>query len=85
MLGVMPGDASELQPIPTAPFDDLDLDREDHDEVWERRVMAVAATRIAAARARFEWLRIMGPDGRPVSTELPTDMLAGADTTLETG
>jgi hypothetical protein len=81
----MSADASEPQLIPSAPFDDLDLDREDDYAIWEARLMEVAAARITAARVRLESLGIIGPDGRPSATELPPDMLPGADTTLETG
>ncbi len=77
--------AEELTPIPSAPFDDLDLDREEDREEWQRRVMALAAVRLAAARTRLERLGVIGADGRPVSSELPPDMLHDSDTTLETG
>jgi hypothetical protein len=73
--------------IPSAPFDDLDLDldRDEDDEVWESRVMDLAAARIAAARARLAGLGIIDAEGKLVSTDLPTDMLPDADTSLETG
>jgi hypothetical protein len=77
--------ASDLSPIPSAPFDDLDLDLDEDDEEWERRVMDLASARIAAARARLERLGIIDSDGKLVSNELPPDMLPGSDTTLETG
>jgi hypothetical protein len=32
-----------------APFDDLDLDRPEDEEEWERRVMAMAAAKIAGS------------------------------------
>jgi hypothetical protein len=73
--------------IPSAPFDDLDLDRaEDEDEEeWDRRVMALAAARIAAERVRLERLGIIDANGDLVSRELPPDMLAESGTTVETG
>ena len=64
---------------------DLDLDRGEDEEEWERRVMAVATTRIATERARLERLGIIDANGDLVSTALPPDMLAESDTTLETG
>jgi len=81
----MNGRASDPSPIPSAPFDDLDLDRPEDEEEWERRVMALAAGRIAAERARLERLGIIDANGNLVSTELPSDMLPESDTTLETG
>ena len=33
---------SEPSPIPSAPFDDLDLDRPEDEEEWERRVKVIA-------------------------------------------
>jgi hypothetical protein len=77
--------SEEFFPIPTAPVDDLDLDRDEDEEEWERRVMELAAARIAAARARLERLGIVDAEGKLVSTELPPDMLPDSDTTLETG
>jgi hypothetical protein len=77
--------ASDASPIPSAPFDDLDLDRPEDEEEWERRVMAMAAARIAAERARLERLGIIDAAGDLVSTELPPDMRAESDTTVETG
>jgi hypothetical protein len=77
--------AKEPSPIPSAPFDDLDLDRPEDEEEWERRVMALAAARIVAARARLERLGVIDAAGNLVSTELPPDMLSDSDTTLETG
>jgi hypothetical protein len=47
--------AHDSWPIHSAPFDDLDLDREADDEEWERRVMALAAFRVQAARERLCW------------------------------
>ena len=72
-------------PIPSAPFDDLDLDRPEDEEEWERRVMALAASRIAAERSRLERMGIIGANGELISRELPPDMRADSDTTLETG
>ena len=72
-------------PIPRAPFDDLDLDRPEDEEEWERRVMALAVARIADERARLERLGVIDANGDLVSRELPPDMLAESDATLETG
>jgi hypothetical protein len=72
-------------PIPSAPFDDLDLDRAEDEEEWERRVMALAAARIVAERARLERLGVIDADGNLVSRELPADMLPESDATVETG
>lgn len=77
--------ANDPSPIPSAPFDDLDLDRPEDAEEWERRVMALAAARIAAERARLEHLGIIDASGELVSHELPRDMLPESDATLETG
>jgi hypothetical protein len=77
--------AAVSSPIPSAPFDDLDLDRPEDEEEWERRVMALATARIVAERARLERLGIIDANGNLVSTALPSDMLPESDTTLETG
>jgi hypothetical protein len=77
--------SNDPSPIPSAPFDDLDLDRPEDEEEWERRVMALAAERIAAERARLEGLGIIDSNGNLVSTAMPPDMLPESDTTLETG
>ena len=77
--------ATDPSPIPSAPFDDLDLDRPEDEEEWERRLMALAASRIAEERVRLERLGIIDENGDLRSTALPTDMLADSDTTLETG
>ena len=82
---VHPSNMNEASLIPSAPFDDLDLDRSEDEEEWERRVMALAAARIAAERLRLEHLGIIDADGKLVSTALPPDMLPASDTTLETG
>ena len=71
--------------IPSARIDDLDLDREEDNEEWRRRLQTLATTRLAAARGRLERLGIIDADGNLVSTELPPDMLPESDTTLETG
>ena len=81
----MSAQSSEPSPIPSAPFDDLDLDRAEDEEERERRVMALAASRIAAERARLERLGIIDAKGELVSRDLPPDMLPESDTTLETG
>jgi hypothetical protein len=77
--------ANDASPIPSAPFDDLDLDRPDDADEWERRVMALAAARIADERVRLERLGIIDASGALVSREMPPDMLPESDTTLETG
>jgi hypothetical protein len=76
--------ANDPSPIPSAPFDDLDLDRPADEEEWERRVMALAVARIVAERARLEQLRIIDASGNLVSTALPPDMLPESDATVET-
>ena len=81
----MTAHANDPSPIPSAPFDDLDLDRPDDEEEWERRVMALASMRIVAERTRLEQLGIIDGNGDLVSTTLPPDMLPESDTTLETG
>jgi hypothetical protein len=86
MLGFMAAAPTlDLSPIPSAPFDDLDLDRDEDREVWERRLNELASVRIAAARARLAQLGIIDVDGKLVSNALPSDMLPDSDTTLETG
>lgn len=82
---VMSAQFSEPSPIPSAPFDDLDLDRPEDEAEWDRRVMRLAAARIAAERVRLERLGIIDESGDLVSRELPADMLPDSDTTLETG
>ena len=72
-------------PIPCAPFDDLDLEKPEDESEWDRRVMALAAARIATERVRLERLGIIGADGELISSALPPDMLPESDTTLETG
>jgi hypothetical protein len=72
-------------PIPSAPFDDLDLDRADDEEEWERRVLALAAMRIEAERTRLQQLGIIDKSGELVSRELPADMRPDSDATVETG
>ena len=81
----MPAPTNELSPIPSAPFDDLDLDRDDDRAEWERRLADLASTRVAAARARLEHLGIIDGAGNLVSKELPPDMAADSEATLETG
>jgi hypothetical protein len=82
---IMPPANDHRSPIPSAPFDDLDLYRPEDEEEWERRVMALATARIAAERARLERLGIVDARGDLVSRELPSDMLPESETTLETG
>ena len=81
----MPAHATNPSPIPSAPFDDLDLDRDSDRQEWIRRLDELAAARLAAARARLECLGVIDRDGNLTSTELPADMLPDSDTTLETG
>lgn len=81
----MSEDVKDPAPIPEARFDDLDLDRDEDRAEWDRRVMALAATRIAAERVRLERLGIIDANGDLVSRELPPDMLPESETTLETG
>jgi len=76
---------TEASPIPSAPFDDLDLDLPDDEEEWERRVMVLASTRILAERVRLEGLGVIDADGNLVSRDLPADMLPESKLTLETG
>lgn len=75
----------DLSPILSAPFDDLDLERDEDEQEWERRVMVLAATRITAARVRLQRLGIVDSNGKPLSTELPVDTLPDSDSTLEPG
>ena len=77
--------ANDPSPIPSAPFDDLDLDRAEDEVEWERRVMALATARIATERTRLERLGIIDANGDLVSDALPPDMVPESDTTLETG
>lgn len=77
--------AKDSSPIPSAPFDDLDLDRPEDEEAWERRVMAVAASRIVAERERLARLGVIDESGNLASSALPSDMLPESETTLETG
>lgn len=71
--------------IPSAPFDDLDLDREEDMREWERRTMAMAAENLRQARARLERMGIIDRDGKLVSDELPADMQPESETSVETG
>jgi hypothetical protein len=77
--------SAPMSPIPSAPFDDLDLDHPEGEEEWEHRVMSLAATRIASERVRLERLGIIDANGNLVSRELPLDMLPDSDATVETG
>ncbi len=81
----MPAPAIPTSPIPSAPFDDLDLDVDADRREWTQRIEDLAAARLAAARARLERLGIVDKDGKLISSELPADMLPDSDTTLETG
>jgi hypothetical protein len=71
--------------IPSAPVGTLDLDRDEDEERWERRLMDLASGRILAARARLVRLGIVDDSGAVVSTALPPDMAADSDATVETG
>ena len=71
-------------PIPCAPFDGLDLEKPEDESEWDRRVMALAAARIATERVRLERLGIIGADGELISRVLPPEVLPESDTTLET-
>ncbi len=81
----MSAQSSESSPIASATFADLDLDRPEDEAEWDRRMMALAAARIAAERVRLEGLGIVDATGDLVSRELPPDMLPDSETTLETG
>jgi len=72
------GATHDLSPIPSAHFDDLDLDIDADREEWERRLMSLASERLAAARARLERLGIIDAEGNLVSNALPPDMLGTA-------
>jgi len=76
---------ADSSPIPSAPVADLDLERDDDEQEWERRVMDLASGRIRAARARLERLGIVDANGAVVSRALPADMTPESDATLETG
>lgn len=71
--------------LPSAPFDDLDLDSEEGQREWQRRLAALAQARIEAARTRLEQLGVIDSEGKLVSTELPADMRPESDSTVETG
>jgi len=62
-------------PIPCVPFDGLDLEKPEDESEWDRRVMALAAARIATERLRLERLGIIGADGELISRVVPPDML----------
>ena len=66
-------------PIPSASFDDLDLEKPEDEAEWDRRVMALAAERIAAERVRLERLGIIDENGELISRALPPDMLPESD------
>jgi hypothetical protein len=82
---LMPPLGDDRSVIPSAPCDDLDLDRPEDEEEWERRVMRLADQRIVAERARLERLGVIDRDGNLVSTELTPDMRPESDTSVETG
>ncbi len=81
----MSSHTNDAATIPSAPFDDLDLDRPEDEEEWESRVLALAEARITAERERLQQLGIIDEQGNLVSRELPADMLPGSETTVETG
>ena len=70
------GATHDLSPIPSAHFDDLDIDADREER--ERRLMSLASERLAAARARLERLGIIDAEGNLVSNALPPDMLGTA-------
>ena len=76
---------AEIAELPSAPVDDLDLDRQSDLAEWDRRVMELATKRVAAARERLERMGIIDQAGELVSTALPADMDPSSDATLETG
>lgn len=82
-MHVVPTDAEDL--IPSAPFDDLDLETEAGEEEWERRVMTMARRRLELARERLERMGIIDANGQVVSTELPPDMLDDSESSTDTG
>lgn len=71
--------------IPNARVDDLDIEQDQGELEWERRVMLLSSERIGSARARLEQLGIIDAAGNLVSRTLPPDMDPASDTTLETG
>ncbi|MBX3182921.1 MAG: hypothetical protein KIT72_17990 [Polyangiaceae bacterium] len=71
--------------IPIIRSGDLDLESPEGRTEWDRRVMALAARRIAEERVRMEQLGIIDEHGELISRELPPDMLPESETTLETG
>jgi hypothetical protein len=81
----MVASANDPEPLPGAPFDDLDLDREEDRAEWRKRLKELADARLATARKRLQRLGIVDDKGELVSDETPPDMLPGSDTTLETG
>jgi hypothetical protein len=85
MLRDMAAHATETTPIPTARFDDLDLDRDEDRAEWQRRLRELATARLGIARARLQRLGIIDVDGELLSHDLPPDMWPDSDATLETG
>lgn len=79
------GGDSTIAAIPRAPVGDLDLDRDEDEVEWERRVKALADQRLRSARDRLEKMGVVDKDGELVSHELPPDMQPDSDSTLETG
>ena len=83
--GMTAGGNSTTQAIPRAPVGDSDVDRDEDEEQWERRVMELAKHRLESARERLERMGIIDAHGKLVSQALPPDMQPNSDTTLETG
>lgn len=73
------------QVIPEARVDDLDLDNEQDRAEWERRLAALAQSRLDQARARLERMGVIDGEGRLVSSAVPADMMPASDTSVETG
>jgi hypothetical protein len=74
----MPSPVTGESPVESARIDDLDLDCDEEVEEWERRLAAVASTRLAEARARLDRLGVFDENGNLVSTALPPDMRPGS-------
>lgn len=79
------GGNSTIPAIPRAPIGDSDVDRDEDEEQWERRVMELAKHRLESARERLEKMGIIDANGELVSRAVPPDMQPNSDTTLETG
>ncbi len=71
--------------IPEARVDDLDLDNEKDRAEWERRLAALAQSRLDQARGRLERMGVIDGEGHLLSSTVPADMLPASDTSVETG